>query len=126
MQKKNTFRSNRLAQEIKRVLSEFLLMDSSADYDEVDAKKVLITDVLVSSDLRYAKVFVSHIGNDMDNTKCVDFLEEHHGQLRHHVAEKISLRYVPDLAFFPDNSEEYAAHIENLLRVASDRSAHSH
>lgn len=121
MLKKNTFRNSRLAHELKRVLSEFLLMDSSTDYDTVDAKKILVTDVVVSPDLRYAKVFISHIGNDADNDEYIDFLKNHHGQLRHHVAQKIPLRYVPELVFFVDDSEEYAQHIDSLLKIANKR-----
>lgn len=112
-----------MAHEIKRVLSEFLLTNSSVDYDDVDVKKILITDVVVSPDLKYAKIFVSHIGNDGENTKYVDFLETRHGQLRHHIAQEIPLRYVPNLAFFPDDSEKYASHIEDLLKVAAGRTS---
>lgn len=122
MQRKNTFRSSRLAHEIKRVLSEFLLTDSSIDYDAIDVKKILITDVVVSNDLKYAKIFISHIGDD-DNAKYVNFLETRHGQLRHHIAQEIPLRYVPNLAFSPDDSEKYASHIEDLLKVAAGRTS---
>lgn len=120
MQKKTNFRSSRLAHEIKRVLSEFLLTNSFAEYEGIEANKILITDVAVSPDLRYAKVFVSRVGNG-SVAEHIKFLQDNHGRLRHCIAQEISLRYVPDLAFHEDKSEEYAESIEHLLKIAAKR-----
>lgn len=121
MQKKSNFRSGRLAHEIKRVLSEFLLMDSSSEYVGIESKNILITDVVVSPDLRYAKIFISNIGNANGSAMYIEFLKNNHGRLRHHIAQEIPLRYVPDLAFHEDRSGEYAENIEHLLKIAAER-----
>ena len=120
--KKPNFRSNRLSSEIKQVLSNYLLCGNFIEHEaDIDPKKILIKDVVVSPDLRYAKIFISYMDDKISLSQCVAFLEGYHGQIRHCIAEEIPLRYVPDFAFHEDHSEEYAHNIENLLKVASER-----
>ena len=122
MQKKQNFRSNRLSSEIKQVLSKYLLCGNFIAYGTcIDPKKILIKDVVVSPDLRYAKIFVSYMNNDIALSDCIAFLEQHHGEMRHLIAEEIPLRYVPDFVFYEDHSEEYAQHIDDLLKIAAKR-----
>ena len=122
MHKKVNFRSNRLASEIKRVLSEYLLVESF-DGEEIDPKQILITEVVVSPDLRYAKIFVEHLRDHQLNDLCVEFMEKYHGKLRHHIAESIPLRYVPEIAIHEDTSEVYAANIDRLIKIANQRTS---
>jgi ribosome-binding factor A len=118
--KKNTNRQNRVATEIKRVLSEFLLRNSIDDAESnCDSSLISITDIIVSSCLQHAKVFAVSLSNDFDNDECVAFLDKHKSKLRGHIGATIRMKYTPDLQFFVDDSFEKGARIDELLKKIS-------
>lgn len=124
MHRAPSFRTNRVATEIKRVLSEFLLTHSFRDtIDGVDPRFISITDVIVSPCLRHAKIFVMTLDSNMSIQDCLSFLQINYGELRHYISIKVRLKFTPELLFFEDNSFEYGNNIDHLLDVARSRSS---
>lgn len=76
---------------------------------------VTITRVEMSDDLRYAKVFFSVLGKDEEKKKTVEALDSAIGFIRTLVAERVQLRFAPELTFKLDESIEYSSHIQKLL-----------
>jgi len=76
---------------------------------------VTITEVKVTPDLRFADVYVSRLGGDAERKEAVQGLEAAAGFLRHELAPRIDLRFVPELRFHLDRSWEQGARIEALL-----------
>ncbi len=96
-------RSDRVASEIKKVVSEFLIRGGIGDREgQVNPVMIVVTDVVVSSCLRHAKIFVSSISDDLDGDICVDYLEEHSPQIRKTIGTSIKLKFVPEIRFFAD------------------------
>ncbi len=56
---------------------------------------VSITHVEVSGDLRHAKVFVSVMGTEKEQTATIQALKHATGFLRSELASRITLRYMP-------------------------------
>ncbi len=81
---------------------------------------VTVTDVEVSSDLRYARVYYSVIGEDPRRAEAQEGLESARGVIRREVGRNLQLRYVPDIEFFFDDSLGHAEHMEALLRQIRD------
>ena len=75
-----------------------------------------ITRVEVSGDLRYAKVFVSVMGTTDEQEESMKGLRHAAGFLRHELASRLTLRYMPELAFKLDISIEQGAHVLELIR----------
>ncbi len=75
-----------------------------------------ITHVEVSGDLRHAKVFVSVMGNAEEQAKTMKALQRATGFLRHELATRIVLRYMPELVFKLDTSIEEGARILALIQ----------
>jgi ribosome-binding factor A len=75
-----------------------------------------ITRVEVSGDLRHAKVFVSVMGNAEEQEGTMKGLKHAGGFLRHELASRLVLRYMPELAFRLDTSIEKGSHILELIR----------
>ncbi len=75
-----------------------------------------ITRVEVSGDLRYAKVFVSVMGTTDEQEESMKGLRHAAGFLRHELASRLTLRYMPELAFKLDTSIEQGAHVLELIR----------
>lgn len=75
-----------------------------------------ITHVEVSGDLRHAKVFVSVMGSPEEQVATIQTLKHAAGFLRHELAGRITLRYMPELAFKLDNSIAEGAHVLELIQ----------
>jgi len=119
MQKKNSSRPSRVATEIKKILSEFLLrgffIDSDDGGEKINPTLLSITDVVMSPCLQHAKVSVALMLDDVSEESCLEFLKRHTPQLRHEIGTKIRLKFVPDLSFFIDDSFKCRSRIESLL-----------
>ena len=102
---------------IRREISELIqreLRDPRLD------EFVAVTEVDTSSDLKYAKVFVSSIGGQQQEDKILGVLNTASGFLRSELARKVNLRRTPELSFHWDNSIEHGDHILRLIDQASE------
>ncbi len=79
-----------------------------------DIKFVTITDVKVSNDLSYAKVYFTVLDQNKieETTKA---LESAAGFIRHELRERVDIRQIPELNFIYDKSIEYGNKIESIL-----------
>ena len=76
---------------------------------------VTLTEVSVSPDLRYAKVFVSCICSEEDKQQILNGLTAASGFLRNQLAKRLRLRRIPELSFHWDDSIERGAHLLQLI-----------
>ncbi len=81
---------------------------------------VTILDVKMSEDLRLAKVYYSVYGSEDDWQKTKEALERSKGYIKFLLGKRIRIKYMPDLAFFPDRSYEKALKIEQILSKKKD------
>ena len=84
--------------------------------DHPHASLISITAVRVTRDLSFAKVYVTHVISDpAERAALIRALNAHAGQLRHALAQKLSIRKMPELNFHYDDSVEYGARMDHLL-----------
>lgn len=76
---------------------------------------ITITRVELTPDLRYAKVFFSVLGKDEEYKKTKEALDSALGFIRRLIAQRISLRFTPEIAFKEDRSVEYSIKIQEIL-----------
>jgi len=74
-----------------------------------------ITRVEVSGDLRHAKVFVSVMGTPQEQEGTIKGLKHAAGFLRHELATRLVLRYMPEVVFKLDSSIEEGTRILALI-----------
>src|SRR5262249_34256143 len=74
-----------------------------------------ITDVELSADLRHAKVFVSVLGSPEEQRATLQGLEHAAGFLRHELAQRLNIRYTPEIVFKLDESIERGTRILQLI-----------
>lgn len=74
-----------------------------------------ITHVDVSGDLRHARVFVSVMGTPEEQAETMKGLKNANGYLRHELAQRLTLRYMPELAFKLDTSIEEGSRILSII-----------
>ena len=84
-----------------------------------DIKFVTITDVKVSNDLSYAKVYFTVLDQNKieETTKA---LESAAGFIRHELRERVDIRQIPELNFIYDKSIEYGNKIEEKLKTINE------
>jgi ribosome-binding factor A len=75
-----------------------------------------ITHVEVSGDLRHAKIFVSVLGSEDEQAASIQALKHATGFLRHELASRLVLRYMPELVFKLDTSIEKGTRVLQLMR----------
>ena len=105
-------RINRINEEIQKELSA-LFRDLKDP--RVQGGMVTVTHVDTTSDLRYAKVFVSVLDKEREKD-VLKGLKSAAGYLRRELGQAIQLRYTPELQFIADDSIEQGAHILQMLR----------
>jgi ribosome-binding factor A len=119
---RNYRRQDQLSEVITRELSD--LMRSRMKDPRIGFAS--ITDVDVSADLRHAKVFVSVMGTSEEQHATMKGLDHATGFLRHELAQRLTVRHVPEIAFKLDESIARGAHVLDLInRVAADDAAHA-
>ena len=79
---------------------------------------VTITKVDTSRDMKWAKVWITIMGNTDLQKKTMDVLKENIHDLQESLVEKLEMKIVPRVKFVIDHGEEYAARIDELLKIA--------
>ena len=114
---KDFSRADRLSSQIGRELAEIFIKTLPLPKDIM----LSITEVEVSRDLRYAKVFYSIFGPDNAVTVAGKFLDKNYKAIRMELAKNIRIRFMPELKFIYDESIIREQRILNLLdRIKKD------
>jgi ribosome-binding factor A len=74
-----------------------------------------VTEVETSPDLKYAKIYISAMCGQQEEQKILGILNSAAGFLRTALANKVNLRYTPELHFLWDNSIEHGDKILRLI-----------
>lgn len=114
-------RPERLAEAIKKEISDMLR-------DELKDPRIgfaTITLVEVSSDLRYAKVYISVLGAPEEQKNTLNALERAKGFVRSELGRRIRLRYTPELTFKLDTSIQRGTRVIKLLEEANNERGHT-
>ena len=76
---------------------------------------VTITDVELTDDLSYARIFVSAYGENEEMSPSLDSLRKAAGFIRKELSSRIRLRHFPELRFLWDSSIERGERMIQLL-----------
>jgi ribosome-binding factor A len=75
-----------------------------------------VTDVLMSPDLKIAKVYVSIYGDKNRKSKSFAMLEAQKSSIRLLLGHSIRLRYTPELIFYLDETMDRAMKLEKIFK----------
>lgn len=104
-------RPQRLALEIQHEISQILLRNLK----DRRIGFVTVTGVEMSPDLRHAKVYVSTMGNAAEKKASLDTLNHAAGWIRRELGQRIRIKFLPEIVFHYDTSQEYGERIDRLL-----------
>lgn len=81
-----------------------------------DLELATVTNVEVSPDLHFARVWISVIGDEAKRRAALEAVKRADRKIRHELGRTRAFRYIPDLDWKLDTSAEYANRIEERLR----------
>ena len=105
-------RINKINEEVRRELSSVIR-------ELKDSRIPMMTSVVavhVTNDLRYAKAYISVMGDENVKRKAMDGLKSAAGFIRREIGKRVDLRYTPEFIFELDDSIEHGSHIDKLLK----------
>ena len=119
----NTRRVSRVAELIKREVSQMILFDIKDD--RVGAGMVSVTAVDVAGDLQHTKVFVSIYGSEEVRAETMEGLKAVTGYVRSQIGKRVGLRRTPTVIFVEDTSFDRATSVLSLINQLSLKRADS-
>ena len=110
-------RHERLEQDVKIALSDIIM-------NEVKEPSVTglisVTDVKITPDQKYAKVYVSIFGKCNKN-KVLEALKKATGFIKMELGKRVRMKNMPDITFELDDSMEYGAHMDNVIKEVMEK-----
>lgn len=111
-----SYRMPRLQNELKKIFNTALsqkMNDPALDW-------VNITEVVLSKDLRYAKLYFTHFNNPASHDEIQKNLIKSSGFFKKIIAGAHIMRTIPELSFFYDDTEDRAEKVDALLASIKD------
>ena len=104
-------RPERFAESLREEIIEIVCYE----LEDPRLESVTVTDVVVSDNLRDARVFVTVLGSEKEIKDAMKALQRAATYVRQQVALDLDLRYAPLLHFVRDTVEENASRVEEIL-----------
>ena len=120
------YRADRLGGEIRRIISSMLLLEIKDP--RLTSRMVSVTDCEVTSDGSYATCYITVMPTGSDGREeseeeraeskkeVLEGLASASGLIRKQIGKEIKIRRIPELIFKFDESMDYGAHIEKVIR----------
>jgi len=99
-----------IAEQIRAVIAEQLARTADPRFS-----LVTITSVVVSNDLRHAKVYWIVTGDQQRMDQVKQAFESAGGLFRRAISQELSTRFVPELRFYYDDTLDTCAEVERLF-----------
>ena len=106
-----SYRAHRLAQELKNEISVIV----AQEVRDPRIGLLTVTEVEVSPDLRYARIYISVLGSPEEKQKTLEALASASGYIRRQIGARIKLRHTPELTFAYDESVEQGDRMMQLI-----------
>ncbi len=111
-----TKRSERIGELILEYVSQLLIRQ----INDPRIGGVTLTGAEVSRNLRHARIYFSILAEKEPKGEVLTGLKSATGFIRSKIARELALRFVPEIEFVYDNTQEKAQRIEELLRQVKD------
>ncbi len=112
MRKHTSIKNTRINGEVQKELSRII------QYEIKDPRihsMTSVTQVMVTSDLKECKAYISVLGDEKAREETLAGLQSASGYIRRELARSINLRNTPEITFIMDNSIEYAINMSKKI-----------
>ncbi len=108
-------RQLKIGQQIRFLVSSFFIKEDFI-FENFDSKNLTIVDVVLSSDLKNAKIFVS-TNSISENKLFINELNKKSKLIQRKIASNLTSKFTPKIKFLFDNSFEYSNKINSILET---------
>jgi len=115
-------RGERVGGLIQQIISDIL----SKDISDPRLKMTTITGVKMTADLKTARVYFSVSGDKNRVEKASQGFESALGFIKRKLGSEMELRYMPKITFFYDESFDYGAYINKVLKSVNAEDGKDH
>src|SRR4051812_35620743 len=112
-----SIRTDRVAGEIQQALG----MLFQREFSDLADGLLTVTKVRMSPDLKNGRVYLSIMGGARPHEKTVKMIQDAQPQIRHGLGRQVRLKFVPELRFYLDDTQENVAHIEDIFKKIRDQ-----
>lgn len=116
--RKNSVKNIRINSEVHREMSAIIRDDLK---DPRIHPMTSVMAVEVTPDLKYAKIYVSVMGDDDARKRTMEGLKKSAPYARHQLASRMNMRNTPELTFVLDNSIEYGVAMSKRIDEVNRR-----
>ncbi len=109
------YRQNRINEAVAHEIGAIL---NDVKDPRVSGSFITVTSATVTPDLKYAKIYYSHI-NEADEKELKAGLKSATGYVRRELAQRLNLRITPELTFIRDEGAEKGNRIAELMHKVS-------
>ncbi|MGN1158882.1 MAG: 30S ribosome-binding factor RbfA [Lachnospiraceae bacterium] len=110
--RKNSIKSTRINEEVKRVLAEIIRSEIK---DPRIHPFTSVVEVEVAPDLKTCKAWISVLGDEEAVKNTLAGLRSAEGYIKNQLARKINLRNTPEIRFIMDQSIAYGVSMSKLI-----------
>ena len=121
--RKNSVKNIRINSEVQREMSSIIREDLK---DPRIHPMTSVIAVEVTPDLKFAKIFVSVLGDDNEKEKTMEGLKKSAAFARHQLAKRMNLRNTPELTFVLDTSIEYGVTMSKKIDELKEKEESKH
>lgn len=105
------YRSGRIDEEVKKELGNIIRELKDPRISGV----ISVIAVNVTKDMRFAKAYISVLGDEKQQKDSIDGIISASGFIRKEIGKRINMRHTPEFTFVLDDSIEHGAHINKLI-----------
>ena len=118
-------RTERIGAEVQKELSK-IIRDDLNDPRLADTAAVSVIEVRVTNDLSFADCYISVLGDTSKKDDVIDALNQAKGYIKVLIGDRMRLRSMPEFRFKLDESIEYGAYMDKLIKETIEKDERSH
>ncbi len=118
-------RTERIGAEVQKELSK-IIRDDLNDPRLADTAAVSVIEVRVTNDLSFADCYISVLGDTSKKEDVIDALNQAKGYIKVLIGDRMRLRSMPEFRFKLDESIEYGAYMDKLIKETIEKDERSH
>lgn len=107
-----SLRTDRVASLVKEEAGLFI----SRELNEPSLGLITVMEVIMTPDLKIAKIYVSILGTPEVKSAAMKVLEDRKGELRSHIGSHIRLKFTPSIQLYLDETLDRVDKINRLIQ----------
>ena len=115
-------RSDRIGGLIQKILSDLL----RKEIKDPRLKMTTITGVTVTRDLKLARIYFTTADSKQKKDAATNGFNSARGYIKRTLAQALDLKYMPDIKFCYDESLDYGARIDELIKLTKRENGSNH